>query len=255
MKGIEVAIVGAGDSSANVRVRIPPPGFLGNCREWPLDTTVMSAPGMNPVRAVGETLLARLQEANQEIIDAISILLSTPAEFNPLYLRITDTQAAALPWETLYANGDFIALQPPWQIVRMSEPARRLSNREFVATPELRVVAVLSALDRPALDEWVALRDAAAAARAAPDALDVKLTVLVGEPSLKKQIDDEVAAGCDFVSASAVPPSVDELLTRIAEMKPQLLHMYCHGSVQGVAGGSTSELPRNGWPGPRELGR
>jgi CHAT domain len=237
VKGVELAIVGAGDNGANVRVRVAPPGFLGNRREWPLDITVVAAPGSNPVRGLGETLLTRLHLANREITDAINILLRlSPAEINPLYLRISDTQAAALPWETLYANGDFIALQPPWQIARISEPEGRPRERQFVATPELRVVAVLSALGKPtvtgALDEWVALRDAA---QAAPDPLKVRLTVLVGEPSLKKHIDDEVAAGCDFVSASVIPASPGELLSRIADTKPHLIHMYCHGSVQGAS--------------------
>lgn len=233
MRGIELDIVGAGDNGANVRVRIAPPGFMGQRREWPLDTRALDAPGQNPVRATGEALLRRLEQANGEIATAIAILLGLPpAETNPLYLRIADEQAATLPWETLYVNGDFIALQPPWPIVRIADPAGRLTEREFVTTPELRIVAVLSALGQPALDEWVAIRKAAAEARDASPPLDVKLSVLVGEPELKGQIDQEVAQGADFVSVATIPPTVSQLLTRLEDEKPHLLHLYCHGSVQ-----------------------
>lgn len=234
MRGIELNINGAGAAGANVRVRIAPPGFLGQRREWPLDTGALDAPGQNPVRATGEALLRRLAKANVEITQAIDILLGLPpAQVNPLYLRITDAQSATLPWETLYSNGDFLALQPSSPIARIADPAGRLSDREFVASPQLRVVAVLSAFHQPASDEWEALRDASVAARAANPPLDIKLTVLVGEPALQQQIEKEVARGVDFVVVETIPSTADQLLTRLENEMPHVLHLYCHGKVDG----------------------
>ena len=93
MRGIELNINGAGEAGANVRVRIAPPGFLGQSREWPLDTGAIDAPGQNPVRATGEALLRRLAKANVEIAQAIDMLLNLPpAQMNPLYHRNTDAQ-------------------------------------------------------------------------------------------------------------------------------------------------------------------
>ena len=139
-----------------------------------------------------------------------------------------------MPWETLFENGYFVALQPAWPIARIADPAGRLSDREFVTTPQLRVVAVLSALHQPAGDEWEALRDAAVAARQAAPSLDVKLTVLVGEPALRQRIAQEVAGGAGFVTVDTIPATDYQLRTRIENEMPHVLHLYCHGEVDGA---------------------
>ncbi|GAB90146.1 CHAT domain-containing protein [Gordonia rhizosphera] len=233
MRGIELDINGAGAGGANVRVGIPPPGFVCDRREWPLNTESLSAQGPNPVRATGEALFQRLETANHEIAGAINGLLDLPAaEVNPLYLRINDAQAATLPWETLYVKDDFVALQPAWPIARITDPAGRLPDADFVAPPELKVLAVLSALGEHACDEWLALRKAVADARTAVPPLNVKLALLIGEPDLRREIQKEIDGGTDFVSVDEIPPTTARLLERLQSETPHFVHLYCHGSVE-----------------------
>lgn len=230
MRGIELSIVGTGDNEVHVRVAVAAPGFLGQRRQWPLDVRGIQPQGSAPVRHIGSELLERLRGANAEVVDAILQLQTLPIdELNPLYLTITDPTAAALPWETLVVENEFLALAPTRPIARIAEAGHRGRQQEHVVAGDLHLMAVLSALGQPAAGEWQALCRAVDDARAAGQG--IRLTVLVGEADLATDIRGTIAAGASHITVGAIPDSDAALRTSIRQARPHLLHIYSHGSM------------------------
>jgi hypothetical protein len=89
------------------------------------------------------------------------------------------------------------------------------------------MTAILAAADRDARGEWEALRDAIEAS-----GLDVALSLFVVEDALEQLVVGEQKR---WVTLTRVPPTQGELLAALERAKPQLLHVYSHGSAN--AGG------------------
>src|SRR5262249_54606806 len=92
---------------------------------------------------MGAYILRKLSE-HPAIVRALTEALATPpGSQKPLLVRVA-RQAESVPWETLFANGTFLALDPRWPIGRMSTSGPASADaREF--RPPLRVLAVLAA--------------------------------------------------------------------------------------------------------------
>lgn len=191
-----------------------------------LDASEIPQPaGALPIRQIGGTLFTRLG-ANPAVIEAITQALQTagPGSY-PIAFEISDEDSAALPWESLTIQERFPALEARWPIVRVVTPSSPVPRRAFV--PPMRMMAVLSALHRPATEQWEGLL--ASVTHARTQGFDILLRVLVSEEDLKQIIED---GNHPNVTVQLVPRLSTELIGAIRDVSPQILHFFCHGSVR-----------------------
>lgn len=135
-------------------------------------------------------------------------------------------EAESLPWEALFANGSFLALDRRWPIARMSLQARAESRtRNF--QPPLKILAVLAADGEQATGEWSGLLASLERAK-----FPVSVKALVAEDPLHQQIaatdSPRVSTDVDYV-----PPTLDEFTQVIETFRPNILHFFCHGRFVG----------------------
>jgi len=154
----------------------------------------------------------------------------------PLYFELENTEAERLLWETLCDRpGHFIALDADSPICRVVHQVYARPDRAF--TPPLRMLAILSAHNVPAEEEWRGLLKAFT--DHADRGLPLRLHVMVSEQELFNQI--QRLAGVDmqgrplgnggavWLSAGMLPRPVSELLQLITDYSPHILHLFCHG--------------------------
>jgi len=202
-------------------------------RPCPFNCIPQAMPSWDDPEAVkkhGLKLLKELENhpAVKQAID--QALMVPPGEISPVYFQLTERAAEQLCWETLYSdNTAFLGLDARWPIGRIADSVvdRQLTPQEF--SPPLKIAAVLSALNRPAAEQWKSLRDAVDAARA--DGLEVEVLLLVGEEALLDAIQGEVAGGMEWVHVAAVPDRTQELEGLLGGFEPHILHFFCHGSA------------------------
>jgi hypothetical protein len=183
------------------------------------------------VRQHGQKLLDELRK-HPAIKEAIKDLMKVaPGHSHSFYVYLMVEAAERLCWETLCGNtGEFLSLDTRWPIARIADSVvdRQLPMYSF--KPPLKVMALLSALNRPAAMEWEGLKKAVLASRAAN--FDIELFVLVGEQTLFDTINQEIANGLQGVQVEPVPDRTSELENLIGdEFRPQILHFFCHGST------------------------
>lgn len=186
--------------------------------------------GPEAVKLHGHRLLEEL-ETHPAVKMAIQLaLMQPPGQTQPVYFHLNEDAAERLCWETLYSDEKaFIGLDARWPIGRIADSVvdRRLAPQDFA--PPLRVVAILSALNRQAAEQWQALRDAVQVVRA--DGLAVEMLVLVGEEDLLATIGDEIAGGLLGTRVVPVPDRTADFEDLLSEFEPQILHFFCHGSA------------------------
>src|SRR5580658_7739323 len=110
----------------------------------------------------------------------------------PIGLQVDSPLADCLPWETLRpANGDFLALDRRWPVVRLLDPSDDKLKQDYEYVPPLRIAAVLSAWgslpDRRirAETEWKSIEKGVL--KGHPNG-ESSLLVLVCEDALKQKI-------------------------------------------------------------------
>jgi hypothetical protein len=86
------------------------------------------------------------------------------------------------------------------------------------------MTAILAATDRDARGEWEALRDAIEAG-----GLEAHLTVFVADDALEQAVAADAKA---WVTIGRVPPTKEELLTALERARPQVLHVFSHGTAE-----------------------
>ena len=182
--------------------------------------------GVGDVREIGEYIVSRLAYHPSVRIALDSALLDSLGATTPVLVRLAP-QAEAIPWEALFGNGSFLALDQRWPIGRVSTagsgpavPAR------FGGT--LRVMAVLAAAGLDATRQWEELRDALTALP-----FKVHMHVLVAQDELKAAA-PTASQDSLTVTADYVPPG-RELPARITAFRPNILHFFCHGGVEDGA--------------------
>jgi hypothetical protein len=178
--------------------------------------------GTVPVNDMGTYLLDKLS-SHPGVKQALTALLGAGADTSqPLYIQMSQA-AEAVPWETLFASGAFLALDRRWPIARMPPPGQE-SDLPKDFEPPLRVMAVLAAAQIDATQQWEGLYQALRSA-----GLPVRLKVLVAQDDLLAAIkaanDPPVQVEADFV-----PPGRD-LVRATADFRPNILHLFCHGIV------------------------
>ncbi len=196
-------------------------------REPELAALANRPPGSGSVRAAGRLLYDALA-AHPAIQDELAHSVRPTGGPRPLYLELREGgRAEGVPWESLCTpNGDFLALDPRWPVSRLVHPVDRVAGvRAF--RPPLRVALVLSCLGIPAADEW---RRIWAVLAAAPFAVEV--LALVSEVTLHGEI---AALGDPRITLAGVPADIPALTQRVASFQPDVLHFFCHGSLEGGA--------------------
>jgi hypothetical protein len=175
------------------------------------------------VRKVGEELFQALS-AHGGVLEALDRARKTAVNtIHPIFVASDVLDAEALPFEVLYhPTGEFLGLDPRWPIARMVGRQKGAITR-FLRLP-LRMAAILSAADRDAIPEWESLRSAVLASK-----LPVALTVYFGRDDLGRHIHDQ---GDAWVALERVPASPEALMTALGQLRPQLLHIFSHGSAQ-----------------------
>ncbi len=220
-----------------------PKGYPGAGKPRPL----RSLPGESPFHDMhtGDGSPNRVMEAGQQLFEDLAshpavgpaiaeALRETPGGCSPIYLWLDEVpQAEDLPWEAVFSSGskEFLALDTRWPIVRVRETKkdpRRLYNFE----PPLRITAILSAAGgdaqtrAPAAPQWKSIYDTIRRSLAAPNAMPVELTVLVGEEDLRDQI---VSLQMPWIECGLIADR-EALLEKIKDSRPHLLHFFCHGT-------------------------
>lgn len=202
-------------------------------RPCPFNCSPEAMPSWDDPEAVKQHGLKLLEELENHpaVKQAIDQALMVPhGETRPVYFQLYERAAEQLCWETLYTdNTAFLGLDARWPIGRIADSVvdRQLTPQDF--SPPLKIAAVLSALDRPAAEQWQSLRDAVDAVRA--DGLEVEVLVLVGEEALLDGIQGEVTGGMQWVSVAAVPDRTQDLEGLLGDFEPHILHFFCHGSA------------------------
>jgi flagellar biosynthesis regulator FlaF len=194
----------------------PPGGLLERFYEEP--------PSGENMREVGEDLLGRLG-AHPAVAQAVQYAFQQN-DCCPLYLRMIGSEtAAAYPWETLFDAGNgFLALEDRWPIARIAAQAPRQKDVRSFTAP-LKIMAIMSAINVPAADEWTALREALVGSRLKSELV---LDVRVGEKELAEQIRADLATD-GLPGTVNLLSDAEELLRDITRFDPHLLHLFCHG--------------------------
>jgi hypothetical protein len=229
-----VSVEERGPDVVEIRLSKAPVNIAGARVPKPFDCAPEQLPPWTAAGALtthGRTIFDKLS-AHEAIRQAISdIQRIQPSEVRGLYFHLLAADAERLAWEALCdANGRFLALDKRWPIARMADTVvdRRQPIVDF--TPPLKIMALLSAIGRPARDEWAGLRKAAEEARAA--GLPVELHVFVGEESLLDAVRaDAAAAPVQWIEARPIPDRVVDLDSAMNAWKPHILHIYSHGST------------------------
>lgn len=159
------------------------------------------------------------------------VLRVAPGNSHSIYFHLGVESAERLCWETLCKNnGEFLSLDTRWPIARIADSVVDRQIPLYTFSQPLKVMALLSALKRPARMEWEGLKNAVLASRA--DGFDVELLVLVGEQALLESINQDIANGLEGVKVAPIPDRTSELENLIGdEFRPQILHFFCHGST------------------------
>ena len=184
------------------------------------------------VREAGERLYAQIS-AHPAIELALRDALQR-SDMNPICFRLDEViDADQLPWEAFRAD-TFVALNKQWPIVRLRETTESTPRSIYEFAAPLRIVAVLSAAGStvesraPSAPQWEKIRHALEQHRQRPAAIPVELTVLTCEQDLRDTIR---AANLPGVTADLIADKED-LISKIRDRSPQLLHFFCHGTSE-----------------------
>ncbi|MET8863490.1 CHAT domain-containing protein [Nonomuraea sp. NPDC004580] len=193
---------------------------------------VHAVTGPDAIQAVGRLLAAKIRE-NPVVDTVLTRIMTHPAAppSIPIYFRVSDADAHGLSWEALVSDGNFIALDERWPILRIARGGNVTYGTERVFAPPLHLVCVLSAVGCPAVAEWQAIYSAVTQARTVR--FPITVTLFAGEET---EIINAVERLNDpGVAVRPVPANASDLLDALAALKPEphLLHFYCHGTIAG----------------------
>jgi hypothetical protein len=150
----------------------------------------------------------------------------------PVYVEIaTADDAEAFPWEALCSpNGDYLGLDERWALARIVEPDTELPA-VYTLRPPLKIAAVLSCLGISAAGELAALRQAIRQAGQG----SARLLVVASEEQLVADLMAEVAAGTapEIERVEVIPTELTTLQAIVSKFAPHVLHLFCHGSIEG----------------------
>lgn len=186
----------------------------------------------NSIKLAGEKLFAAVS-THPEVQQYLQTALQTAVGGRyPVYVEIaTPAGAEALPWEALCSpNEDYLGLDERWALARIVEPAVEPPTF-YTLAPPMRIAVVLSCLGISAAGELAALRRAVRHAGAG----SARLLVISSEEQLLSDVQDEITAGTapEVAAVKLIPAELQELQAMVSEFRPHVLHLFCHGSIEG----------------------
>lgn len=158
--------------------------------------------------------------------------LPTGAAAEALYFQSQVLAVDELPWEQLFTDFGFCALDPRWPVGRIAAVEKGVSPRSFVGS--FNIVAVLSAAGQTGAAQLDTFIQAVASAEA--KAFNARLHVISGE----KEVLGEARKAGSLVTVEEIGHNGAELSEQIETAKPNILHFLCHGGT--VAGVRTLQL-------------
>lgn len=175
------------------------------------------------VRTVGESVYQGLS-AHGGVMEALErASRAKVGTVHPIFVASNAMDAEALPFEVLYhPTAEFLGLDPRWPIARMVGQGKGIIAR-FVKLP-VRIAVVLAAADRDAIPEWEALRAAIIGSN-----LQVDVTLFAAKDDLEHHVAVQAEP---WVRVRRVPLSVEDLVGELTRLRPQLLHVFSHGSAK-----------------------
>jgi len=177
------------------------------------------------VRQHGNEVFERVT-SHPDVKEIFQIVRHLPIP-HPIYFRLLGVASEKHYWETAWNSSvEFLSLTAKHPIGRIPK-TRPVENKPKVFSGELRILAILSAQDSPAVTQYEALVEATEQAVG----IDVKLHLLIGENPLLDRVKDEGHA--NVASAEPIPQNTGELANILEEIRPNIIHFYCHGSVKG----------------------
>lgn len=193
---------------------------------------------------IGDYILRKLSE-HPAIVQAFSTVGTKNGSSAPIYVRI-DALGEGIPWETLFANQSFVALDPRWPIgrVSLSMPGSPSAGARMFRPPA-RVLAVLAAAGIDATQEWFEIRHALGKLP-----FEVDVLALVAQDKLLHVVRTGNPRNLS-VTAEFVGPG-RELIGQVTGFRPNILHFFCHGGAAGspssldIATRSTANRSRGG---------
>jgi hypothetical protein len=187
------------------------------------------------VLSTGNGLMAELAR-NVEVDSAINAVATHPARqgLRPIFFEIACDFAEQFPWETLYLHppADFSACRTPSPVGRLAGSTRALDTRtldqtSLTAKPELRLLAVLAAQGISSIPEFDELHGAKTRGNKS-GRFAVNMEAFVSDKTDKQH-----------ALQSLQPNEVhdltckQDLLDRLRDFQPHILHFFCHGSTAG----------------------
>jgi hypothetical protein len=188
----------------------------------------------NSVRLAGSRLFDAVS-AHPEVQQYLQTALqAVDGSRYPVYVEIaTADDAEAFPWEALCSpNEDYLGLDKRWALARIVDPEADLPT-VYTLRPPLRIAAVLSCLGISAAGELAALRQAIRQVGLG----SARLLVISSEEQLIAELRDEITAGTapEIAAAEVIPPELEALQAIVSDFGPHVLHLFCHGSIEGGA--------------------
>ena len=222
---------GARDTPAVALVEIPKCDLVAMLRN--------GKPTPNIIKTVGE-LIRRDLDRHDQIKDSLQKIFRAEGH-TPIHFILGAPEADDYPWEILYDKDELFVDARRWPIGRIKNSNNRHVDVNF--RPPLRVLAVLAATgpadnNISAVREWRAIRQALES-----KGVDFHLRALVCEDELYEEISK---IRSEKLTVDWIPDSENEILNRITEWQPRLVHFFCHGA------GGTEPVLMVGTRGDRE---
>lgn len=177
----------------------------------------------------GQVLLRKLTSSNEMVRKALDYALGLdPAANCPIYFHLRAvSDAEQFFWETLCDDsGKFLAWDKRWQVGRIADSPRSLPKDPVQLHAPVKIMGIISALGVDAIPEWDAFYTAVNDARTA--GLPIRVLAAIGDENLS----DKVSAIANDNELTSVPiANQTDLLSRIDEFGPHLVHFFCHGST------------------------
>lgn len=176
-------------------------------------------------RETGESIFTELsQDPNFQIFYNGTIAAPIGSADRMVLVKCqSESLAHAFPWEALHDQQGFAALHRQLPFARLVKSKKAPTQAAFDG--RLRLVAVIGAVGEPSGPEWTALQGALAAWNGGVDAL-----VLVDSLALVGTVTTAALPG---VTAELTPQFPDELVLRIGQHLPHVVHIFCHGNPDG----------------------
>jgi hypothetical protein len=180
------------------------------------------------VRAAGTMLRGKLA-ALAQLQAALANVFATGAQASrPLYFRTgKEPSVEAVPFEALWDDhiAGFACLEQTWPIARIAADVTP-PDGPFTMERAVRIAAVVAAEGINPVNQVDALLKGCAP----PAGLSVELTVFTSTAEAVARVTE---AGVNGWRGELVPATSDDLILRLRNLQPHLLHVFCHGTADG----------------------